>query len=79
MGRIREILRRCGTTDPALFGNPDCRNQMYGSQRTVSVALKRFAFSSPPKCGGDVNSAAKSMQVAKFTKYAGAFSVIMVV
>ena len=31
------------------------------------------------KCGCDVTSAAKSMQVAKFTKYAGSFSVISVV
>ena len=79
MDRLRGILRSLGIADPALFGNPGRRSQMYGSQRTVSVALKRFAFSSPPKCGCDVNSAAKSMQVAKFTKYAGAFSVILVV
>ena len=79
MGRARGILRRPGTTDPAPPGYPDHRCQSYSSPRSASVVLKGFALSSPPKCGCDVTSAAKSMQVAKFTKYAGAFSVISVV
>jgi len=79
VGRIREILRRCGTTDPARSCNPGLQNQKYGSRRIVSKDPKMVAMSSPPKCGCDVNSATESMQVAKFTKYAGSFSVILVV
>ena len=45
----------------------------------VSYADPAAEVASPPKCGCDVTSAAKSMQVAKFTKYSGAFSVISVV
>ena len=42
--------------------------QLADFQRIVSVVLKRFAFSSPPKCGCDVNSAALVLQVAKLHK-----------
>ena len=77
--RLRGILHRLGITDPVQFYNLGRRSQRCGFQRSVSVVLKRVAFSSPPKCGCDVNSTAEGMQVAKFTKYAGAFSVISVV
>ena len=79
MDRIRGYPGKCRKADPVQFCNPGLQNQKYGSRRIVSKDPKMVAMSSPPKCGCDVNSAAKSMQVAKFTNYAGAFSVILVV
>ena len=38
--------------------------------------LIKFALSSPPKCGCDVNSAALVLQVAKFNKYFEPYSFI---
>ena len=66
--RFRGILRRLGTTDPAPFGNPGRRCQWCGLPRIASAVAIKFALSSPPKCGCDVNSAVESMQVAKFHK-----------
>ena len=77
--RFRGILRRLGIADPAPFDNLDRPSQRCCSLHIASAVPKRVALSSPPKCGCDVTSAAESMQVAKFTKYAGFILVISVV
>ncbi len=56
-----------------------CEHYLLDCRKHQLCVSKKEYLSSPPKCGCDVTSAVESMQVAKFTKYAGAFSVIMVV